>query len=148
MKLHELKKSEGSTHRRIRVGRGRASGKGKTCGRGEKGQMSRSGSSHKPTFEGGQMPLVRRLPKRGFKNTRFAAVVRPVNLVSLDLFEDGAVVDLAAMYDAGLVNGSFDKVKVLGKGEISKKLTVKAHAFSASAKAAIEAAGGTCEVIA
>jgi large subunit ribosomal protein L15 len=146
MNLHSLKPAEGSTHRKIRVGRGRASGKGKTSARGQKGQMSRSGSVHKPLFEGGQMPMARRIPKRGFTNfTR--KVFAPVNLTGLAVFEDGAEVTEAALREKGLVKGRWDGVKVLGTGEITKKLTVKANGFSASAKEKIEAAGGSCEVV-
>lgn len=147
MNLHSLKPAEGSTHRKLRVGRGRASGKGKTSARGQKGQMSRSGSGHKPLFEGGQMPMARRIPMRGFNNyTRkeFA----PVNLTSLDKkFEDGAEVTEAVLREAGLVKGRFDGVKILGNGEITKKLTIKVNAFSAKAKEKIEAAGGSCEAV-
>jgi len=146
MNLHSLKPAEGSTHRKIRVGRGRASGKGKTSARGQKGQMSRSGSGHTPLFEGGQMPMARRIPKRGFTNfTR--KVLAPVNLTSLDAFDDGADVTIETLRDAGLVKGRNNGVKILGTGEISKKLSVKATAFSASAKEKIEAAGGTCETV-
>jgi ribosomal protein L15 len=146
MNLHSLKPAEGSTHRKIRVGRGRASGKGKTSGRGQKGQMSRSGSGHKPLFEGGQMPMARRIPKRGFKNfTR--KVLAPVNLISLDAFEDGAEVTVETLRSAGFVKGRWDGVKILGVGNVSKKLTVKVNGFSASAKEKIEAAGGSCEVV-
>jgi large subunit ribosomal protein L15 len=146
MDLHSLKPAEGSTHRKIRVGRGRASGKGKTSARGQKGQMSRSGSGHKPLFEGGQMPMSRRIPKRGFKNfTR--KVLAPVNLHALEAFDDGSEVTVESLVKAGLVKGRFDGVKVLAKGEISKKLTVKVNAFSATAKEKIEAAGGTCEAV-
>ena len=146
MNLHSLKPAEGSTHRKIRVGRGRASGKGKTSARGQKGQMSRSGSGHKPLFEGGQMPMARRIPKRGFKNfTR--TISTPVNLQSLNAFDDGTEVTLDVLREKGLINGRWDGVKILGKGELTKKLTVKANAFSTSAKEKIEALGGTCEVI-
>jgi len=146
MDLHSLKPAEGSTHRKIRVGRGRASGKGKTSARGQKGQMSRSGSGHRPLFEGGQMPMSRRIPKRGFKNfTR--KVLAPVNLVALDAFADGSEVTVDTLREANLVKGRFDGVKILGTGDISKKLTIKVDAFSASAKEKIEAAGGSCEVI-
>jgi large subunit ribosomal protein L15 len=144
MNLHSLKPAEGSTHRKLRVGRGRASGKGKTSGRGQKGQMSRSGSGHKPLFEGGQMPMARRIPKRGFKNIN-RTVYAPVNLAALDVFEDGAEVTVEALRERGLVKGRWDGVKILGTGEVSKKLTVKVDAFSASAKEKIEAAGGSCE---
>ena len=146
MNLHSLKPAEGSTHRKIRVGRGRSSGKGKTSARGQKGQMSRSGSGHKPLFEGGQMPMARRIPKRGFTNfTR--KVLAPVNLLVLDAFDDGAEVTVETLRTAGLVKGRWDGVKILGTGEVSKKLTVKVNAFSASAKEKIEAAGGSCEVV-
>lgn len=146
MNLHSLKPAEGSTHRKIRVGRGRASGKGKTSSRGQKGQMSRSGSGHKPLFEGGQMPMARRIPKRGFNNfTR--KVLAPVNLAALEAFDDGSEVTIDVLRKAGLVKGRFDGVKILGGGEIGKKLSVKATAFSASAKTKIEAAGGTCETV-
>ena len=146
MDLHSLKPAEGSKHRKIRVGRGRASGKGKTAGRGHKGQMSRAGATHKPLFEGGQMPLVRKLPIRGFKNINRKEIL-PVNLDALNVFEDGAEVTIELLKEKGLVNGRFDGVKVLGNGNVEKKLTVKVNAFSASAKEKIEAAGGSCEVV-
>jgi large subunit ribosomal protein L15 len=146
MDLHSLKPAEGSKHRRIRVGRGRASGKGKTAGRGHKGQMSRAGATHKPLFEGGQMPFVRKLPKRGFNNYNRKEIL-PVNLDALNAFEDGAEVTIELLKEKGLVNGRFDGVKILGNGIIEKKITVKVNAFSASAKEAIEAAGGSCEVV-
>ncbi|MDF7801370.1 50S ribosomal protein L15 [Pontiellaceae bacterium B1224] len=146
MDLHSLKPAEGSKHRRIRVGRGRASGKGKTAGRGHKGQMSRAGGTHKPLFEGGQMPFVRKLPKRGFNNFNRKEIL-PVNLDALNVFEDGTEVTIELLQEKGLVNGRFDGVKILGNGSIEKKLTVKVNAFSASAKEAIEAAGGSCEVV-
>lgn len=146
MDLHSLKPAEGSKHRRIRVGRGRASGKGKTAGRGHKGQMSRAGGTHKPLFEGGQMPFVRKLPKRGFNNFNRKEIL-PVNLEALNVFEDGTEVTIELLQEKGLVNGRFDGVKILGNGSIEKKLTVKVNAFSASAKEALEAAGGTCEVV-
>ena len=146
MDLHSLQTVEGSKHRSIRVGRGRASGKGKTSGRGHKGQMSRAGSVHKPLFEGGQMPFVRKLPKRGFNNVN-RKVFAPVNVASLACFDEGAEVSVELLLEKGLVNGQFDGVKILGDGEISKKLTVKANAFSASAREKIEAAGGACEVV-
>ena len=146
MDLHSLQHAEGAKHRRIRVGRGRASGKGKTAGRGHKGQYSRAGATHKPLFEGGQMPLVRKLPIRGFTNyTR--KVVIPVNLDVLNRFDDGAEVSVEQLVQTGLVKGRFDGVKILGNGSVEKKLSVKAHGFSASAKEKIEAAGGSCEVI-
>ena len=146
MDLHSLKPAEGSKHRRIRVGRGRASGKGKTCGRGHKGQMSRAGATHKPLFEGGQMPFVRKLPKRGFNNFNRKEIV-PVNLDALNAIEDGTEVTIELLQEKGLVNGRFDGVKILGSGAVEKKLTVKVNAFSATAKEKIEAAGGTCEVV-
>ncbi|NNJ70424.1 MAG: 50S ribosomal protein L15 [Kiritimatiellales bacterium] len=146
MDLHSLQTAEGSKHRKIRVGRGRASGKGKTAGRGHKGQMSRAGATHKPLFEGGQMPLVRKLPKRGFNNfTR--KEIHPVNLDALNVFADGTEVTIELLKEKGLANGRFDGVKILGSGSLDKKLTIKANAFSASAKEKIEAAGGTCEIV-
>ena len=149
MRLHDLKPADGSKHRRKRIGRGPGSGRGgHTSTRGQKGQGSRSGSSTRPGFEGGQLPLARRLPKRGFNNKKFATVYIPVNLESLNQFDDGATVDEAALRAAGFVNGRGDGVKILGQGELEKKLTVKAAAFSASARAAIEGKGGSCEVAA
>lgn len=149
MRLHDLKPADGSKHRRKRIGRGPGSGRGgHTSTRGQKGQGSRSGSSTRPGFEGGQLPLARRLPKRGFNNKKFATVFIPVNLESLNQFDDGATVDEAALRAAGLVNGRGDGVKILGQGELEKKLIVKAAAFSASARAAIEGKGGSCEVAA
>jgi large subunit ribosomal protein L15 len=146
MDLHTLKPAKGSTHRKMRVGRGMASGKGKTSGRGHKGLYARSGSSHKPLFEGGQMPMSRRIPKRGFTNVN-RKVYAPVNLAALDKMDDGAEVTEAVLREAGLVKGRFDGVKILGNGEISKKLTIKVSAFSATAKEKIEAAGGSCETV-
>lgn len=146
MNLHNLKNSSGAKSSRIRKGRGMSSGKGKTCGRGHKGQMSRSGSRHKPTFEGGQMPLVRRIPKRGFNNyTRQEAI--PVNLSDLDRLDAGVEVTPDALRAAGLAKGTCTRIKILGKGTLTKSFTVKAHAFSETAKSAIEAQGGSCEVI-
>ena len=148
MRLHDLKPKPGARTRRKRIGRGRGSGMGKTSGRGTKGQLSRAGSSVRPGFEGGQMPLYRRLPKRGFHNARFTTTFLPVNLKALEeKFESGARVDEETIRNAGLANGKSDGVKILGVGKLTKKLTVVASAFSASAKAAIEAAGGSCEVI-
>ena len=146
MDLHSLSNTEGARHRIMRVGRGRGSGKGKTCGRGTKGQMSRSGHKHKPTFEGGQMRLVRRLPKRGFTNPCPNEFL-PVNVGSLNAFEEGSEVTADAVREAGLANGTVRKIKILGRGTLERKLTVKAHAFSDSARQKIEAAGGACEVI-
>ena len=146
MDLHSLSNTEGARHRAMRVGRGRGSGKGKTSGRGTKGQMARSGHKHKPTFEGGQMRLVRRLPKRGFTNPCPVDYV-PVNVGRLNGFEDGAEVTVEALRQAGLANGTVRRIKILGKGELERKLTVRAHAFSESARRKIEAAGGACDVI-
>lgn len=147
MKLHELSPAPGSTSERKRIGRGPASGQGKTAGKGHKGQKARAGRGMRAGFEGGQMPLQRRIPKRGFVNI-FAKEIAIVNLSAIDeKFADGAVVDVEALIEAGLVKKTLDGVKVLGNGEISKKLTVKANAFSESAKAKIEAAGGKAEVI-
>ena len=146
MELHSLKPAKGSTHRKIRLGRGRASGKGKTSARGQKGQMSRSGSGHKPLFEGGQMPMARRIPKRGFTNFTRKVFV-PVNLTALNTFDEGAEINEQLLRKSGLVNGRCDGVKILGVGEISKKLSIKANAFSAKAKEKIEAAGGSCETL-
>lgn len=146
MNLHSLSNSKGTRKPRKRVGRGRASGTGKTSGRGHKGQMSRSGARRKPGFEGGQMPLARRLPKRGFKN-RNRVAYRPVNVAALAAFDDGTEVTLEALCTAGLIRGASERVKILGQGELECKLTVKAHAFSASAKSKIESAGGQCELL-
>jgi len=145
MKLHELSPAPGSNRPVKRIGRGPASGQGKTAGKGHKGQKARAGRGMRPGFEGGQMPLQRRLPKRGFNNI-FAKEIAIVNVSALnDAFEDGAVVDLAALLESGLVRKELDGVKILGNGELTKKLTVKADAFSKEAKAKIEAAGGTAE---
>lgn len=148
MRLHTLANREGARHRRKRLGQGESSGHGKTSGRGGKGQTARSGSSIRPGFEGGQMPLIRRIPKRGFNNVRFAVKYVPVNLESLNSFDDGARIDELALRKAGIVNGPLKRVKVLGEGSLKKKLTVVAHAFSASAKEKIQKAGGTFEVVA
>lgn len=146
MKLHELSPAPGSTKEAFRKGRGTGSGNGKTSGKGHKGQNARSGGGVRPGFEGGQMPLARRLPKRGFVNI-FATTYATINVSDLDKFEDGAVVDAAALKEAGLLKKSLDGVKILGNGEVTKKLTVKAAAFSGSAKEKIEKAGGKAEVI-
>jgi large subunit ribosomal protein L15 len=147
MRLHNLKPRHGSKHRTKRLGQGESSGRGKTAGRGGKGQTARSGSSIRPGFEGGQMPLIRRMPKRGFNNARFATKYNGVNVADLNKFDDGARVDELAMSSVGLSNGTSDGIKILGTGELTKKLAVIASAFSASAKAKIEAKGGTCEVV-
>jgi large subunit ribosomal protein L15 len=147
MRLHNLSPRPGAKHRRKRLGQGESSGHGKTSGRGGKGQTARSGSSIRIGFEGGQMPLIRRMPKRGFNNAAFTTRYIPVNLNSLNQFENGATVDEAALRKAGAANGKLSLIKILGTGEVKKKLTVSAHAFSASAKAAIEKAGGTCNLI-
>jgi large subunit ribosomal protein L15 len=146
MRLHNLKPNVGAKHRRKRLGQGESSGHGKTSGRGGKGQSARSGSSIRPGFEGGQMPLIRRIPKRGFNNARHATVYVPVNLSSLNKFDDGARVDEAALRSLGIANGPGDGIKILGGGELTKKLTVSADAFSASAKSKIEGLGGVCEI--
>jgi large subunit ribosomal protein L15 len=148
MRLHDLKPRPGARHRRKRLGQGEATGHGKTSGRGGKGQTARSGSSIRIGFEGGQMPLIRRIPKRGFNNARHTTRYLPVNLEALNRFEDGSRVDEAALQAAGLANGRGAGIKILGDGELTRKLTVSAHAFSASAKAKIEAKGGTCELVA
>ena len=147
MRLHTLKPRPGSKHRRKRLGQGESSGHGKTSGRGGKGQTARSGSSIRPGFEGGQMPLIRRIPKRGFNNARFTTRYNAVNVSDLNKFDDGARVDEIALSAVGLSNGKSDGIKILGNGELTKKLTVTASAFSASARAKIEARGGICEVV-
>ena len=146
MELSNLKPKKGARHAKKRVGRGPGSGHGKTSSRGEKGQKSRSGYSGKRGFEGGQMPLHRRLPKRGFTNI-FKKDYAVVNVTDLERFDNGASVDEAMLRQAGLVKGSHDGVKVLGDGELSKKLTVSATKFSKSAKEIIEKAGGSCQEI-
>lgn len=146
MKLHELSPAAGSKKDVKRIGRGAASGQGKTAGKGHKGQKARAGRGMRPGFEGGQMPLQRRLPKRGFNNI-FAKEITTVNVSALNAFEDGATVDIEALVNAGLVKKALDGVKVLGNGELSKKLTVKVNAYSDAAKQKIEAAGGKAEVI-
>ena len=147
MKLHELSPAEGSVKDGFRKGRGAGSGNGKTAGKGHKGQNARSGGGVRPGFEGGQLPLYRKLPKRGFNNSRFGKAYAVVNVKSLNKFNDGDVVDCAALLAAGIINNVFDGVKVLGEGELTKKLTVKAKVFSASAKEKIEAVGGKTEVV-
>ena len=147
MKLHELSPAEGSVKNSFRKGRGTGSGNGKTAGKGHKGQNARSGGGVRPGFEGGQLPLYRKLPKRGFNNARFGKVYTIVNVGSLNMFNDGDVVDSAALLASGIINVVADGVKVLGEGELTKKLTVKAAVFSASAKEKIEAVGGKSEVV-
>ena len=147
MKLHTLKPNEGSIKNRKRVGRGQGSGTGKTSGRGEKGQNARSGGGVRVGFEGGQTPLFRRLPKRGFSNALFKKEYDIINLDELNKFEDGAEVSLEVLREMGIVKKSKDGLKVLGNGTLEKKLTVKANKFSASAKEQIEKLGGKAEVI-
>ena len=146
MKLHELSPAAGSAKDAWRKGRGPGSGNGKTAGKGHKGQNARSGGGVRPGFEGGQIPLYRKLPKRGFKNY-FATDYTTVNISALNRFEDGAVVDYEALLSAGIARKAADGLKVLGNGTIEKKLTVRAAAFTATAKEKIEAAGGKCEVV-
>jgi large subunit ribosomal protein L15 len=147
MRLHDLKPRPGAKHRRKRLGQGESSGRGKTAGRGGKGQTARSGSSIRIGFEGGQMPLIRRIPKRGFNNTRFGTRYLPVNISELNAFDDGTTVTEQSLRDAGLANGKSDGIKILGEGELTKRLTVNVSAFSASAKTKIEAKGGKCEIV-
>ena len=147
MKLHELTPAAGSSEKAWRKGRGPGSGNGKTAGKGHKGQNARSGGGVRPGFEGGQIPMYRRLPKRGFTNDMFKKVYAMINVDALDRFEDGAEVTVETLVAEGIIKDTLSGVKVLGNGEITKKLTVKANVFSASAKAKIEAAGGKAEVI-
>ena len=147
MKLHELSPAEGSVKENFRKGRGAGSGNGKTAGKGHKGQNARSGGGVRPGFEGGQLPLYRKLPKRGFNNARFGKQYSVINVEALNKFNDGDVVDSAALLLKGVINSVCDGVKVLGEGELTKKLTVKAKVFSASAKEKIEAVGGKTEVV-
>lgn len=146
MNLNELKPVEGSKKSSFRVGRGHGSGNGKTAGKGHKGQNSRSGGGVRPGFEGGQMPLYRRLPKRGFTNRNSLEIVG-INIDLLNRFEDGAVVSIETMIEAGIIKNPRDGVKILGKGDLTKKLTVQANAFSAGAKEKIEAVGGKTEEV-
>ena len=146
MKLHDLSPAEGSARASFRKGRGPGSGNGKTAGKGHKGQNARTGGGVRPGFEGGQLPLYRKLPKRGFNNSKFAKVYAIVNVDALNVFEDGAVVDLDALMAKKIVRRANDGLKILGNGELTKKLTVKATVFSATAKEKIEAAGGKIEV--
>lgn len=146
MELHLLECKAGAKSPRKRLGRGRGSGTGKTCGRGHKGQMARKGHKHKAGFEGGQMPLIRRIPKRGAHNKPRHEYL-PVNVGALEIFDDGAEVSPEALINSGLANGPADGIKILEKGDLTRKLTVKAHQFSASARLKIEKAGGTAEVV-
>ena len=146
MKLHELSPAEGSTRENFRKGRGAGSGNGKTAGKGHKGQNARSGGGVRPGFEGGQIPLYRRLPKRGFNNI-FAKHYAIVNVNALDVFENGAVVNAETLIEKGIIKKALDGVKVLGRGEVTKKVTVQAAIFSARAKEKIESVGGKCEVV-
>jgi large subunit ribosomal protein L15 len=146
MKLHELAPAAGSTTAAKRLGRGVGSGLGKTSGKGHKGAKARSGGGKRPGFEGGQMPLVRRLPIRGFTN-HFRKVYAAVNVSRLDVFEDGATVNPADLIIAGIIKNPLDGIKIMGDGELDKKLTVRAQKFTAAAKEKIEAAGGKAEVI-
>ena len=147
MKLNTIKPAMGATQTRKRVGRGPGSGLGKTSGRGENGQKSRSGYSHKPGFEGGQLPLYRRLPKRGFTNAKFKVEYAVINLSDLNKFENGAVVTPELLKEMGLLKNQLNGVKVLGNGTLDKKITVRAHKFSEKAQAEIEKLGGKVEVI-
>ena len=146
MKLHELSPAPGSTKERKRIGRGAGSGQGKTAGKGHKGQKARAGRGMRPGFEGGQMPLQRRLPKRGFTNRNSKDIVA-INISDLERFRSGSTVTIEKMVESGLIKNTRDGVKILGNGEFTKKLNVQANAFSASAKEKIEALGGTVEVI-
>lgn len=146
MRLHDLSPVEGSKKEAKRIGRGHGSGQGKTAGKGHKGQKARAGRGMRVGFEGGQMPLQRRIPKRGFNNI-FAKKIVSVNVGTLEKFDNGTVVDIQALVAAGIVKNSFDGVKILGNGNLTKNLTVQVSAYSESAKAKIEAAGGKAEVI-
>ena len=146
MELHELSPAYGARKEPKRIGRGHGSGQGKTSGKGHKGQKARSGGNIRPGFEGGQMPLQRRVPKRGFNNI-FAKKIVGINVGSLNVFDDGATVDTQAILDAGIIKKQYDGIKVLSNGVLSKKLIVKARAFSENAKKKIEEAGGKAEVI-
>lgn len=146
MKLNELKPAEGSRKKEIRVGRGTGSGRGKTSCRGHKGQKARSGGGVRVGFEGGQMPIYRRLPKRGFKNI-WAKEYAEVNVETLNVFEEGAEVEAVSLVEAGILKNIYEGIRILGKGELKKKLTVRAQGFSKTAVEKIEAAGGKTEVI-
>ncbi len=145
MKIHELSPAEGSGKKVKRVGRGHGSGWGKTAGKGHKGQNSRSGGGVRPGFEGGQMPLQRRIPKRGFNNSVFATEYTVINVKDLEVFKEGTVVDAELLKAAGIIKKELDGVKILGNGDINKNLTVRVAAFSESAKEKIEKAGGKAE---
>ncbi len=147
MKLNQLEKNVGATKKRKIVGRGRGSGLGKTSGKGHKGQNARSGGGVRPVFEGGQTPLFRRLPKRGFKNDRFATTYAVINVSELNRFEDGTIVSPALLKEAGLVKNQLDGIKVLGNGKLEKKLTIQANKFSTTALEKINKAGSKAEVI-
>ena len=147
MKLHELEKNIGATHARKRVGRGPGSGLGKTSGRGQKGQKARSGGSINPVFEGGQLPLYRRLPKRGFSNAKFKTEYATINVEDLNAFEDGTLVTPALLKEKGIVKKQLNGIKVLGNGELEKKLTIQANKFSNSALVKIKESGSKAEVI-
>lgn len=147
MKLHELKKNEGATFRKKIVGRGSGSGLGKTSGRGQKGQNARSGGGVSPVFEGGQLPLYRRLPKRGFSNHKFKVVYATINVGDLNVFEDGTVVTPALLKEKGIIKKQLNGIKVLGNGTLEKKLTIEANRFSSSALKKIEESGSKAEVI-
>ena len=147
MKLHELSPSEGSAKKNYRKGRGPGSGNGKTGGRGHKGQNARSGGGVRPGFEGGQIPMHRRIPKHGFSNFLFKKVYATINVEQLDKYEDGAVISLETLMNDGVIRKELNGLKVLGNGNITKKLTVQASVVSATAKEKIEAAGGKAEVI-
>ena len=146
MNLHDLKPADGARKKEVRVGRGTGSGRGKTSCRGHKGQKARSGGGVRPGFEGGQMPIYRRLPKRGFKNI-WANVYAEVNVETLNRFDDGAEIDAVALIESGILKNVHDGIRILGNGELTKKLTVKAQGFTKSAVQKIEAAGGKAEVI-
>ncbi|MCI6349811.1 MAG: 50S ribosomal protein L15 [Tenericutes bacterium] len=147
MKLNELKTNPGSTHRRKIVGRGPGSGLGKTSGRGEKGQKARSGASIKPWFEGGQNPLYKRIPRRGFNNARFTTRYAVINVSDLNRFEDGTVVTPELLKETGLIKKTLSGIKILGSGDLTKKLTIKANVFTTTAISKIESNGGKAEVI-
>lgn len=147
MKLHDLRYSEGAVKNRKRLGRGSSSGTGKTSGKGHKGQNARSGGGVRPGFEGGQLPLFRRLPKRGFSNADFKIKYAIINVSDLNMFDEGTVVSPELLKEMGIIKKQLDGLKVLGSGELTKKMTVRAHKFSESAIKAIETVGGKAEVI-